>query len=152
MVKSIALGVWAVLVSFVTLFGLTHFEVFSAKVGDEQASAVIETFATSVMRVPIMTSEKPIGYVLLNLDIDFDRHSARAIVDKLPSIAVDEVFRSVYESVAIDFSKAKKTDLAGLLRLIGERLNTRVGEGTIKEIRVREFMFVPPRSGKSAPL
>jgi hypothetical protein len=148
MVKLIAVGVWGVLVSFGSFFALSHFGVFAGN-AEKDPKSTIASISTNVMRVPIMAGQMPKGYALVDLDIDFDADLAHEITGKLPSLAVDEAFRAIYDSVSIDFAKANKTDLSALLASIGDRLNTRVGASIVKEIRIKEFMFVPPRSAKA---
>jgi hypothetical protein len=148
MVKLVVIGLWGILVTAGSLFAMSRFDVFGGSTQHEPKST-ITTISTNVMRVPIMAGEKPKGYALVNLDIDFDAEAAREVIGKLPSLAVDEAFRAVYDSVAIDFEKAEKTDLSALLAAIGERLNKRVGVSIVKEIRIKEFMYVPPRTSKA---
>ncbi len=133
-----------------TFMGLSHFNVFAATPSAETSGPKMETASTGLMRVPIMAGELPRGYVLLDLEIDYDSQPIASIQSKFHGIAVDEAFRAVYESVSVDFKVAKKTDLSALLTTIGERLNKRVGSGTVKEVRIKEFMFVPPRSGQKS--
>ena len=146
--KLILFGIWAVLVSVGTFMGLSHFNLFAATSSAETSAPKIESMSTGLMRVPIMAGEVPKGYVLLDLEIDYDSQPIASIAGKFQGIAVDEAFRAVYESVSVDFNVAKKTDLSALLTTIGENLNKRVGLGTVKEVRIKEFMFVPPRSGQ----
>ncbi len=149
MLKLLSVGLWSILVLVGTYFGANHFKLFSAETSASAKEPKIETITTSTMRVPIMSEDKAVGYALLDLSIDYDAALLGAASDKFKDVAVDETFRAVYEAVGIDFKRARKTDLTGLLKEIGERLNKRLGDGTVKEIRVKEFMFVPPRKVSS---
>jgi hypothetical protein len=146
MLKLLGVGIWSVLVTLATFFALDQMHIFDQQVVEVENKPKIETATTNMMRVPIMTAEKPAGFALLDLSIDYDATILGAAAPKFQSIAIDEAFRAVYDSVGIDYKSAKKTDLTGLLREIGERLNKRLGEGVVTEIRVKEFMFVPPRT------
>ncbi len=145
MLKLLGIGVWSALVTLAAFFAVEHFQLFNAHPVELEKTPKIETATTNMLRVPIMTGEKAAGFALLDLSIDYDAAILGAASAKFQSIAIDEAFRAVYDSVGIDFKSAKKTDLTGLLRDIGERLNKRLGEGVVTEIRVKEFMFVPPR-------
>jgi len=149
MLKLILIGVWSVVVTAGTYAAVTGLGLLDFLAAREEVASRIETRATNVMRVPIMAEEKPAGYVLLDLGIDYDAAATASLSGKVADIAVDESFRAVYESVAVDFRQAKKTDLTALLKDIGDRLNRRIGEGAVKEIRVKEFMFVPPRKSSN---
>lgn len=148
MVKLILIGVWGALVSVGSFVALSQLKIFFPDSTAETSAPKIELLSTGMLRVPIMAGDAPSGYVLINLDVDYDAHAVASMMSKFQSIAVDEAFRTIYENMSIDFKTAKKTDLTGLLTTIGDRLNQRVGAGTVKELRIKEFMFVAPRGQK----
>ena len=145
MIRMLAVGLWGVLVATIANFFAVRMDIFSP--GHPAAPGVprIETIATSIMRVPIMANEVPDGYVLIDLSIDYDATAVAAVSGKMKSIAVDEAFRVVYEKAAADFRNARKADLDALLKDIGERIDRRIGSGVVKDVRINEFMFAPPR-------
>ena len=149
MLKVVGVGLLSIFLVIATFVGADHFQIFHAEIANSEKEPIIETVMTGTMRVPIMSDDRAIGYAVLDLSIDFDAASLGAGADKFKDIAVDETFRTVYEAVGVDFKKAKKTDLTGLLKELGEKLNGRLGENVVREVRVKEFMFVPPRKHSS---
>ena len=149
MLKILSIGLMSVVLVIGTFLGAEHFGLFHKELVEADKQPRIETVMTGTMRVPIMSDAKTIGYAVLDLSIDFDSATLGAAADKFKEVAVDETFRTVYEAVGVDFKKAKKTDLTGLLKELGERLNRRLGENIVREVRVKEFMFVPPRKQTS---
>lgn len=149
MLKVLGIGVLSTVLMIASFLGADHFKIFHKTEVENDKQPKIETIMTGTMRIPIMSDEKTVGYAILDLQFDFDAAILGAAADKFKDVAVDETFRTVYEAVGLDFKKAKKTDLAGLLKDLGERLNRRLGENVIREVRVKEFMFVPPRKHSS---
>ena len=145
MIRMLAAGLWGVLVASGANFLAVKMELFSPTHSSNPDAPKVETVVTGIMRVPIMANETPSGYVLLDLSIDYDANTASAFASKIKSIAVDEAFRTVYEKSAADFRDAKKSDLSALLSEIGQRIDKRIADGTIKDVRINEFMFAPPR-------
>ncbi|MDX2308851.1 MAG: hypothetical protein NW216_11480 [Hyphomicrobium sp.] len=145
MLKLAGLGVWGIAMTvggYVIVKELDRIGSGSVNAADHTAP---ETIVTDVMRVPIMAGAMPAGYVLLDLSIDVDGKTAAGFAGKLKSIAVDEAFRTVYETASIDFRKAQKSDLTSMLDEIGKRIDARVGAGGVEDIRINEFMYAPPR-------
>jgi len=145
MIRMLAAGLWGVLVASGANFLAVKMELFSPTHSSNTDAPKVETVVTGIMRVPIMANETPSGYVLLDLSIDYDANTASAFASKMKSIAVDEAFRTVYEKSAADFRDARKSDLSALLSEIGQRIDKRIGSSTIKDVRINEFMFAPPR-------
>jgi hypothetical protein len=152
MINLILVGVWGAVVSAISFAVLSQFNMFSPDSSGQVSAPKIEFLSTGMLRVPIMAGDVPSGYVLVNLDIDYDAHIVASMINKFQSIAVDEAFRTIFENMSIDFKTAKKTDLSELLTTIKEQLNTRVGAGAVTELRIKEFMFVPPRSAEKRRL
>lgn len=148
MIKLILMGLWGALLTAAGFLLTDNYKLFESAATHAESQVKLDTVTTNVMRVPIMANEKPSGYVLLDLAIDYDAVAAAAFASKMKSIAVDEAFRAVYESVSVDFRHAKKTDLTALLKEVGTRLNTRLGKDIVKEVRVNEFLFAPSRSSQ----
>lgn len=145
MIRMLAAGLWGVLVASGANFLAVKMELVSPTHSSNPDAPKVETVVTGIMRVPIMANETPSGYVLLDLSIDYDANTASAFASKMKSIAVDEAFRTVYEKSAADFRDARKSDLSALLSEIGQRIGKRIGSSTIKDVRINEFMFAPPR-------
>ncbi|MBY0226805.1 MAG: hypothetical protein K2Q28_13450 [Hyphomicrobium sp.] len=152
MINLILVGVWGALISVISFVGLSHINMFSPDPSGQVSAPKIEFLSTGMLRVPIMAGDAPTGYVLINLDIDYDAHVVASMISKFKSIAVDEAFRTIFETMSVDFKTAKKTDLSELLTTIKDQLNTRVGTGAVTELRIKEFMFVPPRSAQKRQL
>jgi hypothetical protein len=149
MLKVLGIALLSIGLVISSFLGADHFQIFHPESAEAEKQPRIETVMTGTMRVPIMSDNKAIGYAVLDLSIDYDAASLGAGADNFKDVAVDETFRTVYEAVGVDFKKAKKTDLTGLLKELGERLNRRLGENLVREVRVKEFMFVPPRKHSS---
>lgn len=145
MIRILAAGLWGVLVASGANFLAVKMELFSPAHSSSPDAPKVETVGTGIMRVPIMANETPSGYVLIDLSIDYDATTASAFASKMKSIAVDEAFRTVYEKSAADFRDARKSDLSALLSEIGQRIDKRIGSSAIKDVRINEFMFAPPR-------
>ena len=145
MIRILAAGLWGVLVASGVNFLAIKMELFSPAHSSNPEAPKVETVITGIMRVPIMANETPSGYVLLDLSIDYDATTASAFASKMKSIAIDEAFRAVYEKSAADFRDARKSDLSALLNEIGQRIDKRIGTSAIKDVRINEFMFAPPR-------
>lgn len=152
MINLILVGTWGAVVSAISFVVLSQFNMFSLDTAGHVSAPKMEFLSTGMLRVPIMAGDAPSGYVLINLDIDYDAQVVANMSSKFQSIAVDEAFRTVFETMAIDFKSAKKTDLSGLLTTIKDQLNTRVGAGAVTELRIKEFMFVPPRGAQKQRL
>jgi hypothetical protein len=146
MINLILVGGWGAVVSAVSFLVLSQLNMFSPDTTGQVSAPKIELLSTGMLRVPIMAGDVPSGYVLVNLDIEYDAHAVASVISKLQSVAVDEAIRTIFEDMSIDFKTAKKTDLSGLLLTMRDRLNTRLGAGAVSELRIKEFMFVPPRS------
>jgi len=145
MIRTLAAGLWGVVVATATGLVSDRFGLFSAPQSSGAAVEKTETIVTGIMRVPIMANENPAGYVLLDLSIDYDAGATQAFAGKMKSIAIDESFRAVYEKAAADFRDARKSDLNGLLKEISDRIDGRIAIHAIKDVRINEFMFAPPR-------
>ncbi|MEZ5899407.1 MAG: hypothetical protein R3D51_07920 [Hyphomicrobiaceae bacterium] len=145
MMKMLAAGLWGVAVATATGVVSDRLGLFLPPQSSGATVEQTETIVTGIMRVPIMANENPAGYVLLDLSIDYDVGATEALAGKMKSIAIDESFRAVYEKSAADFRDARKSDLNGLLKEIGHRIDGRIAIHAIKDVRINEFMFAPPR-------
>ena len=82
MIRTLAAGLWGVVVATATGLVSDRFGLFLPPQSSGATADKTETIVTGIMRVPIMANENPAGYVLLDLSIDYDAGATQAFAGK----------------------------------------------------------------------
>jgi len=151
MIRLIAMGVWAMLITIGSGYAFDHFRRFHESSGMSGASAVLETRKTREINIPKIRNGAIQGYAVAQLSYVVD--SAVEKKSGLPSeiFVADETFRLIYDDESIDFNRLEKVDLNALARSLVKNVNARLRAEVVKDIAIQEFTFLPFSESKIAP-
>lgn len=144
MIKVIALGLWVCGVTLGAAYGVMVWQAGDAK--EQQGAAepvVLEQVRTKTINVPIITDGSVQGYVIAQFVFTVEAEKLKQLSTKPDLFLVDEAFKVIYTGEAVDFRHLRRTDVAGLAKIIKENVNRRFGQTLVQEVLVQELNYIP---------
>lgn len=144
MIKLIATGVWACLVTMGASYGAILWK------SQTQPEAEVEKFfgglssvKTSLISVPVIESGAVYGYVLAQFTFTIQADLLRRMSVNPQVYLLDAAFRAIYGGKAADLRGAKKQDLDALTSAIKSSVNERFGEVFVNDVLIEKYTFLP---------
>lgn len=144
MLRYLLVGIWACLVALGSTYGGVLLKARRAAAAQEAPhDAKSELKKVKPITVPVISGGALKGYV--SAEFSFlaeagDTHEAGVDPE---SFIMDEAFRLIYSDNKLDFSRLEKLDIDALTRQIAAKVNARLGGSRIKEVLVKNLVFVP---------
>ncbi len=143
MIKLVAVGVWAILVTVGAAFGAIELGLVQSMLqGKGQLSARTETLNTPTISVPIMQGGTVVGYILAKFAIGVTLEPGTTSSGRLADLVADEAFKVIYQKSAEDVSDARKPALAVLTKAIQDGINEREKKSRVQEVLIKEWSYL----------
>jgi hypothetical protein len=145
MMKAVLLGVWVCVVTLGTAYGVMTWQK-GRSAGEETAShgpVVLQQMQTKMINVPIINEGAVQGYVLAQFAYTVEADKLKELSTKPDVILVDEAFKLIYAGEVVDFRHLRRSDIAGLSKVILENVNKRFGQKLVHEVLVQELNYLP---------
>lgn len=106
-------------------------------------SAEITQVTTEITGAPIIADGRVEGYLVFRVKSSVD-------VSKLPNakfevspFLIDAAFQASYELYRNGLQTIGPEDIGRLTKLVADKTNARLGEGTVRDVLVDQFNFIP---------
>lgn len=97
---------------------------------------------TSPVHVPILANGEVQGYVAAQLVFTIDARTLRQMTVKPHAFIQDEVLRTIYSDIKVDFTRLERVDIDALLQGVKARVNARLGADLIRDMLVKDFNYI----------
>lgn len=144
MLRLLVIGIWTCAVTLASTYGAAYWKTHKVVAPAQDAHVEkLEVRKVKPITVPIISDGALKGYISAEFSyvVDVSNKSHRSLDPD--SYLMDEAFRHIYADNGLDFRRIEKIDLNALTKELARRVNARMGEGSLKEILVKNFAFVP---------
>ncbi len=144
MLKTIGLGIWAIVVALVAGYMAATWNTGATVdvVRAEAKPSGLETIHPAAITVPMISDDQLRGYVVAKVAFTAEAEALRiAPTDPLPFV-VDEAFRHIYTDGKVEFDHLAKYNLDKITGDIKDAVNKRLGTDLIKDVLVEELNYV----------
>lgn len=151
MIKLLATGIWASLVTLAATFGILQWQKskseHAAAVGDVQ----LQEFRTKAINVPIIGSGVIQGYMVAQFVFTVDANTLAKVSVSPEVYLLDEAFKTIYAGEQVNFQNMKKQDLPVLAKKIGEGVNKRLGVAMVQDVLIDQLSYIPKKDVRGPP-
>jgi hypothetical protein len=151
MIKLLATGIWASLVTLATTFGILQWQ----KGKEAQAAAgseiMLQEFRTKAINVPIIGSGVIQGYMVAQFVFTVDANILQKVAVSPEVYLLDEAFKTIYAGEQVNFQNMKKQDLPVLAKKIGDGVNKRLGVAMVQDVLIDQLSYIPKQDVRGPP-
>ena len=145
MIKLLATGLWASVVTLGAVFGVLEWQK-NARTGDgAQAEVKIEEYRTKAINVPIIGNGDIQGYMVAQFVFTVDALAMRKLAIDPEIYVLDEAFKTIYAGEQINFQNMKKQDLPALAKALADNVHGRLGLPIVQEVLIDQLSYIPQR-------
>jgi hypothetical protein len=142
-IKLIAVGIWACLVTAVTSMASVSWQSSGAATVNGNSPFDDSTIVKPrLVSVPIIKEGKVQGYVVARIAYMVDEAVLAQLSFKPDLILVDEAISTIYMGNGIDFRKLEPQDLASFKKALAKNVNSRVGTELVSEVLIEELDYL----------
>jgi flagellar basal body-associated protein FliL len=144
MIKMLAVAIWASVIAALAGSFAAHWQ--AAKASPQKADAIEHVYEyrkTKVINVPVIADGALLGYVLVQFLYGLDTSAGDKLAISPDAVIMDEAFRALYGDSHLDFRHLEKYDIDGLTKKLATSLNARLGDGTVKDVLIQDFSYMP---------
>lgn len=133
-------------VCVVTLASAYTAVVLKARQSDVSAKVEVEKInydRTRPMNIPMIANGAVQGYVVIQFSYTADSHDGAESKQPIEAYILDEAFKTLYADDKLDFRHLEKYDIAGMMKNLVVKVNTRMNKQVLKDVLVDEFNYIP---------
>ena len=143
MVKIIAAGLWACLVTLGAVYFSIHLATAPAEVSEEDAKkAALELVRGEPITIPWIADGSVRGYFLGRVSFMMDKEKIKGVHLPMTELMTDELFTLLVGSKMVDISNMGAFDVAAFREKIKTDLNAHLGEGFVEEVLIEQLDYV----------
>lgn len=143
MIKLLATGLWASVMTLVAVFGVLEWQKNSRPGEASTAELRLEEFRTKAINVPIIGNGAIQGYMVAQFVFTVDAAAMRNLSVNPEVYVLDEAFKTIYAGEEINFQNMRKQDLPALARMLAENVNKRLGVAMVQEVLIDQLSYIP---------
>jgi hypothetical protein len=151
MIKLLATGMWASLVTLATTFGILQWQKGKAEHAAAQGDVKLQEFRTKAINVPIIGSGVIQGYMVAQFVFTVDAGTLAKVSVSPEVYLLDEAFKTIYAGEQVNFQNMKKQDLPVLAKKIGEGVNKRLGVAMVQDVLIDQLSYIPKKDVRGPP-
>ena len=144
MLKTIGLGVWAIVVALIAGYMAATWSPGATvdKVRAEVKPSGLEVRHADAITVPMISGGVLRGYVVAKIAFTADAAAMRnSPIDPQPFVT-DEAFRKIYTEGKVEFDHLAKYNLDKITADIKDAVNKRLGADLVKDVLIDELNYV----------
>jgi len=143
MIKLVVSCIWICFVTAAAAYAAAMWKLDSNDAASKPVVAEkIEYKKTRPLNVPIIAKGAVAGYVVAQFGYTLVPDNAKELSVPPEAFLLDEAFQSLYADDKLDFRHLEKYDVAGLTKMLAQKVNHRLNKEVIKDILVEELNFV----------
>ncbi len=143
MIKLLATGLWASLVTLGAVFGVLEWQKGSGAGEAAESEMRLEEFRTKAINVPIIGNGSLQGYMVAQFVFTVDSAAMRKLAVNPEVYVLDEAFKTIYAGDQISFENMKKQDLPVLAKALADNVNKRLGAEIVQEVLIDQLSYIP---------
>lgn len=144
MIRLIATGLWICLVTVLSSYAATLWKTETRPEAEvDKLFGGLELVKTSMISVPIVSSNAVDGYVLAQFTFTMKSDVLKKMSVKPDVFLLDAAFRTIYGSDAAAMRGSKKQDLQAVTAAVKSKVNERFGQQFVEDVLIERFAFVP---------
>lgn len=144
MLKFLIAGVWGALMTGAGVFGGQMMSQSSAPVDDgKPKSAEIAQVSTEITGAPVIAGGKVLGYLVFRIKSSVDTSKLPNAKFEVAPFLVDAAFHASYELYQGGFQTIGPNDLDKLTKMVADRVNVKLGDGTVTDVALDQFNYIP---------
>ncbi len=151
MIKLIATGLWASLVSLGAVFGMLEWQKSSVRPPGADGGAKLEELRTKAINVPIIGDGTIQGYMVAQFVFTVESEALKSLPVSPEVYVLDEAFKTIYAGEQVNFQNMKKQDLPLLAKKLGDNVNKRLGLPIIKDVLIDQLSYIPRKDVRGPP-
>jgi len=146
MVRMLMLAVWASAITALSSYAAAEWRATSAAAAVAQDGAQDRAYdyrKTRVLNVPVIADGALLGYVIVQFLYGIDAKAAAKLNLNPDVFVTDFALRRLYGDPSLDFRHLERYDVSALTRQIAAMMNEKFGAGTVKDVLVQDFAYMP---------
>lgn len=151
MIKFLAVGLWACLVTVATTFGVIEWQKRQASAVDAAPEKKIEEIRTKGINVPIIDDGVIQGYIIAQFVFSVDGNELKKLPINPEAYLLDEAFKTIYAGEKVNFKQMKKQDLPQLAKMLGDNVNKRLGLPIVQDVLIDQLAYIPQKEVRGPP-
>jgi hypothetical protein len=151
MIKLLATGIWASLVTLATTFGILQMQKSKAAQAVAGSDIKLQEFRTKAINVPIIGTGVIQGYMVAQFVFTVDATALEKVSVSPEVYLLDEAFKTIYAGEQVNFQNMKKQDLPVLAKKIGEGVNKRLGVAMVQDVLIDQLSYIPKKDVRGPP-
>jgi hypothetical protein len=152
MIKLLAIGLWACLVTVGATFGMIEWQKRQSSVSASgEPEKKIEEIKTKAINVPIIDNGVVQGYIIAQFVFSIDGNALKKLPINPETYLLDEAFKTIYAGEKVNFKQMKKQDLPALAKMLGENVNKRLGLQIVQDVLIDQLAYIPQKDVRGPP-
>ncbi len=144
MLKFLIAGVWGALMTGAGVFAGQMMSQSSASTDDGKSKSVsITQVSTDITGAPVIAGGKVLGYLVFRIKSSVDTSKLPSAKFEVGPFLVDAAFHASYELYQGGFQTIAPGDLEKLTKMVAERVNVKLGDGTVVDVALDQFNYIP---------
>jgi hypothetical protein len=152
MIKLLAIGLWACLVTVGATFGVIEWQKRQSSASSTaEPEKKIEEVKTKAINVPIIDNGVVQGYIIAQFVFSVDGNELKKLPINPETYLLDEAFKTIYAGEKVNFKQMKKQDLPSLAKMLGENVNKRLGLPIVQDVLIDQLAYIPQKDVRGPP-
>jgi hypothetical protein len=151
MIKLLATGVWACIVTLGATFGVIEWQKRQVSTPAGVPEKKIEEIQTKSINVPIIDDGVVQGYIIAKFVFSVDGNELKKLPINPETYLLDEAFKTIYAGEKVNFKQMKKQDLPSLAKMLGENVNKRLGIPVVQDVLIDQLAYIPQKEVRGPP-
>jgi hypothetical protein len=151
MIKLLATGVWACIVTLGATFGVIEWQKRQVSTPAGVPEKKIEEIQTKSINVPIIDDGVVQGYIIAKFVFSVDGNELKKLPINPETYLLDEAFKTIYAGEKVNFKQMKKQDLPSLAKMLGENVNKRLGLPIVQDVLIDQLAYIPQKDVRGPP-
>ncbi|HRO50521.1 MAG TPA: hypothetical protein PLW75_10320 [Hyphomicrobium sp.] len=143
MIKLLATGLWASIVTLGAVFGVLEWQKNAQTAAGAEAEVKLEEYRTKAINVPIIGNGAIQGYMVAQFVFTVDAVAMRKLAIDPEIYVLDEAFKTIYAGEQINFQNMKKQDLPALAKALADNVNGRFGLPIVQDVLIDQLSYIP---------
>lgn len=143
MVKMLMLAIWASAITALSSYAAAEWRASSVSAPAVVQDRNYDYRKTRVLNVPVIADGALLGYVIVQFLYGIDSKAAEKLNLNPDVFVTDFALRRLYGDPSLDFRHLERYDVNGLTKQIAAMMNEKFGAGTVKDVLVQDFAYMP---------
>ncbi len=151
MMKLLATGIWASIMTLGATFGVLQWQKSNAPGQAVEGHKKLTELRSKAINVPIIGEGTIQGYMVAQFVFTVDANALKELPVSPEVYVLDEAFKTIYAGEQVNFQNMKKQDLPVLAKKLGENVNKRLGVDMVQDVLIDQLSYIPKKDVRGPP-